>query len=220
LYAAGEIALVVIGILIALQINNWNEGRELEIKASVYTEKLMNDLIEDTLNINSLLNRFKLNKKNIEEYFEYFKSYEGTIDELTNHASRVPWLLSRYIPVNSTFVEMQSTGNLNLLQEDQRKALIELSSQQEFMQIIMESLIRDYFVEKAESRKYLDLDMSETNIYEVFSIKNNQESLLKGLKHRHNEFTILYNLSNTFILQAEKLIDKSHEVLDLLGSKK
>ena len=33
LYAVGEIVLVVIGILIALQINNWNEGvknREME----------------------------------------------------------------------------------------------------------------------------------------------------------------------------------------------
>jgi len=29
-YAIGEIALVVIGILIALQINNWNEGRKLQ----------------------------------------------------------------------------------------------------------------------------------------------------------------------------------------------
>ena len=29
-YAIGEIVLVVIGILIALQINNWNENRKLE----------------------------------------------------------------------------------------------------------------------------------------------------------------------------------------------
>ena len=31
-YAIGEIVLVVIGILIALQINNWNEARKLSIK--------------------------------------------------------------------------------------------------------------------------------------------------------------------------------------------
>ena len=30
-YAIGEILLVVIGILIALQINNWNELRKLKI---------------------------------------------------------------------------------------------------------------------------------------------------------------------------------------------
>ena len=37
-YAIGEIVLVVIGILIALQINNWNEkrGQENKIK-SVYS---------------------------------------------------------------------------------------------------------------------------------------------------------------------------------------
>ena len=31
-YAIGEIVLVVIGILIALQINNWNENRKLSNK--------------------------------------------------------------------------------------------------------------------------------------------------------------------------------------------
>jgi len=35
-YAVGEIALVVIGILIALQINNWNEGRKLNFKSQIY----------------------------------------------------------------------------------------------------------------------------------------------------------------------------------------
>jgi len=31
LYAIGEILLVVIGILIALQVNNWNEERKLNL---------------------------------------------------------------------------------------------------------------------------------------------------------------------------------------------
>ena len=34
-YAIGEIVLVVIGILIALQINNWNENRKSKIPKSV-----------------------------------------------------------------------------------------------------------------------------------------------------------------------------------------
>ncbi len=36
LYAIGEIILVVIGILIALQVNNWNEKRKANQLASYY----------------------------------------------------------------------------------------------------------------------------------------------------------------------------------------
>jgi len=35
-YAIGEIILVIIGILIALQINNWNENRKTNIKVDTY----------------------------------------------------------------------------------------------------------------------------------------------------------------------------------------
>tara|TARA_R110002111_G_scaffold204953_2_gene269632 strand:- start:1280 stop:2002 length:723 start_codon:yes stop_codon:yes gene_type:complete len=42
-YAIGEIILVVIGILIALQINNWNENRKLKNNEKI----ILTDLIED-----------------------------------------------------------------------------------------------------------------------------------------------------------------------------
>ncbi|MEH6748121.1 MAG: DUF6090 family protein [Maribacter arcticus] len=48
-YAIGEIFLVVIGILIALQINNWNEARkDKKYLNRVYTQ-IKNDLQKDTL---------------------------------------------------------------------------------------------------------------------------------------------------------------------------
>lgn len=40
LYAAGEIALVVIGILIALQVNNWNEARSAHAFESVMLQEI------------------------------------------------------------------------------------------------------------------------------------------------------------------------------------
>ena len=40
LYAIGEIALVVIGIVIALQINNWNEWRKDRIMESALLSQL------------------------------------------------------------------------------------------------------------------------------------------------------------------------------------
>jgi len=46
-YAIGEIILVVIGILIALQINNWNETSKNEREQIVFLNNLKNDLNND-----------------------------------------------------------------------------------------------------------------------------------------------------------------------------
>jgi len=47
-YAIGEIFLVVIGILIALQINNWNEGRKALIQEHAVLSNLVADLRADS----------------------------------------------------------------------------------------------------------------------------------------------------------------------------
>lgn len=46
-YAIGEIVLVVIGILIALQINNWNEERKAKIVEENFFENILLDLEKD-----------------------------------------------------------------------------------------------------------------------------------------------------------------------------
>lgn len=51
LYAVGEIVLVVIGILIALQINNWNETRKLNNKMKSVYSIIKTDLLSDIKNI-------------------------------------------------------------------------------------------------------------------------------------------------------------------------
>jgi hypothetical protein len=50
-YAIGEIALVVLGILIALQINNWNEERIEQKQIADYAHSLIKDLERDLLKI-------------------------------------------------------------------------------------------------------------------------------------------------------------------------
>ena len=44
-YAIGEIVLVVIGILIALQINNWNENRKTRVKENVIVKSLYDEFM-------------------------------------------------------------------------------------------------------------------------------------------------------------------------------
>ena len=48
-YAIGEILLVVIGILIALQINNWNENRKLLLQQDLLFEQLLSDTKADSI---------------------------------------------------------------------------------------------------------------------------------------------------------------------------
>ena len=51
LYAFGEIVLVVIGILIALQVSNWNENRKNRIFEKTMLRNIQEDIIQDTLDL-------------------------------------------------------------------------------------------------------------------------------------------------------------------------
>lgn len=54
LYAVGEILLVVIGILIALQVNTWKEERENKSRQHAFYRSVMVDLKSDRSNIEDL----------------------------------------------------------------------------------------------------------------------------------------------------------------------
>jgi len=54
-YVIGEIALEVIAILIALQINTWNEGKKNDEKLKNIFNEIQNDLSKDILSLDELL---------------------------------------------------------------------------------------------------------------------------------------------------------------------
>ena len=55
IYAIGEIVLVVIGILIALQINNWNQARKDDRALKEYLVKIKSHTIEDLRQLDTLI---------------------------------------------------------------------------------------------------------------------------------------------------------------------
>ena len=54
-YAIGEIVLVVIGILIALQINNWNENRKLNEQRKELISNLITDFTDTNASLDSAI---------------------------------------------------------------------------------------------------------------------------------------------------------------------
>ncbi len=63
-YAIGEIALVMIGILLALYVNNWNENRKLKSVINNTLSTISYDLEADTLSANNIIDFYK---KNLED---------------------------------------------------------------------------------------------------------------------------------------------------------
>ena len=81
-YAIGEIVLVVIGILIALSINNWNENRINNIKLKSHLTEIVRDFKKDTMAIRVSLNEAKTRMETTKSFLA-IKDYNSfTIDSL------------------------------------------------------------------------------------------------------------------------------------------
>jgi len=116
-YAIGEILLVVIGILIALQINNWNENR----KQNIERQQLITSLLEDFeyTKANIINDRMPVVIKAIEDIdmFNYLIKQDVplvTVDSLRNLATAF-FRSNPFIPTLATLNEASSSGKLSLL---------------------------------------------------------------------------------------------------------
>jgi len=217
LYAVGEILLVVIGILIALQIDNWNDQRKSEITANIYRAKLINDLEMDMQNINSLLASGEKMQRDIEAYFRFFDAeQEEPLDTLLNRSKNVSAEFFRYFPVNYTFEDMQNSGNSALLSEAERKALINLYNEQQFLMVIIEKAITDVKEYQYERNKYLDFDLSENDFFEKVSWNQDGLSKRQGLLSQHHVLTGFHNLVRWFEYRAARIRELTGICLELL----
>ena len=64
LYAVGEIVLVMIGILLALQVNNWNENRKQQNELKGVLQSISNDMEIDTTLASGIIKFYEENSKN------------------------------------------------------------------------------------------------------------------------------------------------------------
>ena len=88
-YAIGEIILVVIGILIALQINNWNEGKKAKEKEREALLEIVSDL-EYSLNdldevVNTQNNNLTKNINSLKTLIKFLQTDQKYHDSLGTH---------------------------------------------------------------------------------------------------------------------------------------
>ena len=218
LYALGEIFLVVMGILIALQINNWKEDRKLQKEASDYRDKLINDLVADTLNMSHHIKEAILFREEILEYFDYFDEGDYTLERLIDSARKVraPYRVGRYLPVNFTFLEMQSSGKLGLLSETQHRALIELSNFQDFIKIVFAKAIEAAQTQRDKMSDYWGGDFNNIDFHKKLGISQNQDQLIQGLLHRHKQLSTMYGMYGGVIERGREVNKISRDAINSL----
>lgn len=123
-YAIGEILLVVIGILIALQVNNWNESKTLKSQEAVYLQFILDDLVLQKEENNTQRTAMSAHISSEKELIELIANRFQVSEDQGKH---VKFLLSTlligrtYGAYEATFLDLTSSGNLALISNQSLK---------------------------------------------------------------------------------------------------
>ena len=178
-YAIGEIVLVVIGILIALSINNWNEDRKLETVEINILKGIKQNILMDTIDLNHNTRRHK---------------------EMAQRDSIILWHLLDKKPLDSLveekLIELEFSNILLMLHTSY---FDEVKSKG--LSIISNKTLRDSIARLYEFRyEYLILVENESNQYDYLSLYEDLISdyvyvdpELKAFKIREKHFQLILN---------------------------
>jgi len=114
LYAAGELLLVIAGIFIALQVDNWNEDRIQREQIKEYAIALKSDLQRDTAMVSSISIQMRFTLNRIDTLSDFARRGElGRLSNLdlyflTNNAGYAPYQWNR-----SAMEQLKSSGALS-----------------------------------------------------------------------------------------------------------
>ena len=175
-YAIGEIILVVIGILIALQINNWNEGQKSARQEKTYYCKIAEDLQVDIQNIDSSLVTLDKRLENTERFLKTLLKTPNDKQGILKYF--IPTFRHyRFIPTKPAIVDITSSGKLETLRNQtlKNRILSHYTEQENALQIIAVN-------EKGHYDKFLEIEnYSDFGIQEVPEYQNIFDEELQGL---------------------------------------
>ena len=167
-YAIGELVLVVLGILVALQINNWNEDRIEQRQIADYAHSLIQDLERDLTMAATIEQEINVLKQKIETLAEYVS--DRTIDEISNidlyYLMRAPF----YRPYSWNRTALEQIKSSSALRQMRNQQLAEKISAYEAFSHHLEG---DYDFDRTVGIRSVELagsiiDMNYPNAKEVF----------------------------------------------------
>lgn len=224
-YALGEIILVVIGILIALQVGDWKQQRTDRRLEKEYLERLIIDLETDLQIVNFIIETLDTKEVSMRKVRAYVDDPSIILDDSVMINLKRSFILGSELPnarLTGTFQELISTGNLRLIQStDLRNGIVNFYSgwqhrydrienfQTEYITLILQIADRyDFF---KENPLYLGKTLKE-----VLTELNIEDLFYRYYMEEVNYMGFTRNTIETNKLIVERTLDSINEELERL----
>ena len=214
-YALGEIFLVVIGILIALQVNNWNENRKTKTFEKVILTQLKESLKRDLKvlnnNISQLKKSFKTSTWIIENYETSGEISNVIIDSIPGTMPYVAF------PVDyAAYKQLESKGIDIISNKDLRIAITEYYENTTKWMVFSINKYEHEF--KAINDEWLTENYHLIDSTSIFNWSPNNREFLITDKHTMD---LIYNrrtFSNANFRQHQPIVNRISEIIDSINS--
>ncbi|MDX1472197.1 MAG: DUF6090 family protein [Flavobacteriaceae bacterium] len=126
LYAIGEIILVVIGILIALQINNWNEDRKQSKRRNIIMEELKKDFLYNKQQLSDNHSKHRNTYQDLKKVLEFFPINDASpLDSIASYFKNgniFSWYT--YNPRSGTVNSLITTSSFEIIEDRELRSLL------------------------------------------------------------------------------------------------
>lgn len=187
-YALGEIVLVVIGILIALSINNWNEERNDRNKEKVILENLLSDLKTNRVLIREGFNDYD---KKISLSYKMANLFGQNLnkDNIADFDSILNWS-AEYTAIElikTSIISLGTSDRLELLQNEMLK-----------QQIVRYPTYIELYKEREDLVRTIVINEMRPNIEKHISIQNFL-GIKESFKSDYSELLNSRQISNNYV---------------------
>jgi hypothetical protein len=230
LYIFGEIALVVIGILIALQIDSQNKVKEDRKKEILYLQSFQEDLRKDIGLIKGQLQAKEFLFSELKEVFNEFPDLQNRSEkELLEISNRLALITSQFnfVCSRSTFEAIQNSSDIQVITDFSLVQLLFnyytfshiISTHDELSNQYIRNIVEPYIFKKLELRSidYVaewyenDSRKFETQLSDIYS-DYEFENILIGSRDRTESYLAIYKRA---LLLAEELYLRLDEKINV-----
>ncbi len=206
-YAIGEVILVVIGILIALSINNWNENLKSQAKELKIIKELKTDLISNKNRLKDKLEFFKKTKRDGKLLEKHLTNKLAYNDSLQNYFS-IPLHNFSFLLTYSAYENLKSQGFDNISNDKLRLSIIRLYDEKFGLIKDQEFKMSNIFTNTSVpmSLKYFRTTLTKglvPNDYEKLLNTSEFTNLISQLAFASGQYE---NISKNTIIEIDKLL--------------